>query len=173
MLSLDNFSLISKRCQRVLEEENGDMFPIAHIFDCSHLQGVIEGPHVWLCTGQNLEIFKSVWQHPDMPALVRKVVRSYDDHNRSRLQSAAFGANYRAAFFCHTGNHRSVAVAIGFATMLNDMPEFKGVQIDVKHSNEIMHRRLCCGECCYCEKSIMREALELDLVRSAYKMAFP
>ena len=149
------------------------MFPIAHIFDCSHLQGVIEGPHLWLCTGQNLEIFKSVWQHPDMPALVRKVLRSYDDYNRSRLRSAAFGENYRAALFCDTGNHRSVAAAIGFATMLNHMQEFKAVQIDVKHSNEIMHRRLCCGECCYCEKSIMREALELDLVRSAYKMAFP
>ena len=77
-----------------------------------------------------------------------------------------------AAFYCKTGNHRSVAAAIGFATMLRHMPEFKDVQIDVKHINEAMHGQFCCGECSFSEKSPLREAWELDLVRSAYTRAF-
>ena len=159
----------ANRCQQVLFEAEGIKLRMDRIFNCSTMGGDGEGHSFLQCTCHNAKIFKAVWLHPDMSALVRDVFRSYEELS---LKGKA-GVSYLAAFYCKTGNHRSVAAAIGFATMLNHMQEFKAVQIDVKHSNEIMHRRLCCGECCYCEKSIMREALELDLVRSAYKMAFP
>ena len=99
-------------CQQVLKDKLSCSIPMDRIFDCSHLNGYAAKRQFENCTGSNYEIFQMVWHQPGIRALVQKVLRSYDQHNKTRIA----GENYSAAFFCKSGNHRSVAVATGLQT---------------------------------------------------------
>ena len=86
--------------------------PVHDVFNCLDLKVNVPKHHFWRCTGRNAKIFQIVWYHKNIRPLVRKVLRSYDEHNKNR----SAGENYRAAFICKSGNHRSVAVATGLQT---------------------------------------------------------
>ena len=158
----------ANRCQQVLFEAEGIKLRMDRIFNCSTMGGDGEWHSFLQCTCHNAKIFKAVWLHPDMSALVREVFRSYEELSLK----GNTGVSYLAAFYCKTGNHRSVAAVSGLATMLRHMQKFKNVQIDVKNINEAMHGQFCCRGCNFGKKSHVREAWELDIVRSAFTRSF-
>jgi len=158
----------ANRCQQVLFEVEGIKLRMDRIFNCSTMGGDGEGHSFLQCTCHNAKIFTAVWHDPDMSALVREVFRSYEELSLKRNA----GVSYLAAFYCKTGNHRSVAAVTGLATMLRHMQKFKNVQIDVKHINEAMHGQICRRGCNYGKKNNVREAWELNIVRSACTFVF-
>ena len=61
------------------------------------------------CTGHNFHICKGIWLSRGVLPIADEVRQSYEEHDRT----CKAGEDYRAAFVCQTGDHRSFAVAIG------------------------------------------------------------
>ena len=111
------FDSLTQRCHEMMKKKLHLDIPVHDVFHCLDLKGNVPKHHLWRCTGRNAKMFQSGWYHKNIRPLVRKVLRNYDDHNKNR----STGENYRVAFFCKSGNYRSVAVATGLQTMLIGM----------------------------------------------------
>ncbi len=157
-----NDDAVKYGCQQVLKDKLSCSIPMDRIFDCSHLNGYAAKRQFENCTGSNYEIFQMVWHQPGIRALVQKVLRSYDQHNKTRNA----GENYSAAFFCKSGNHRSVAVATGLKTLLMKRSD---MQVSVRHLNQEDGGwdRFCGGTCRFCCDWPGRKAWEDEVVQSA------
>ena len=159
-----DYNVLAQRCHEMMKKKLHLDIPVHDVFNCLDLKGNVPKHHLWRCTGRNAKIFQSVWYHKNIRPLVRKVLRSYDEHNKNRNA----GENYRAAFFCKSGNHRSVAVATGLQTMLIGMGY--NVLVRMRHLSKEKGdwKRFCSRQTCpFCRWYPSRKAWEKNVVLKA------
>ena len=135
--------------------ENGYDIPSDRLFDCRWIHR-----YDYRYCGENCNIFSQVWHHPNMPALLTKVLRSYKEH----ITTCRAGESYKAVFYCMHGDHESVAAVLGLRTML--LANYKDIKVQVRHASGFnfgwSHK--CGTRCEWCYNYHDRKAWELDLI---------
>ena len=161
----EDFAVIAEQCKRVLDDADHlrRKIPIDRIFNCQDLIPTVVPPHYFkTCTGHNIHIFKSIWLSRDVLPIADEVLQSYKEHDSNCKGSE----DYRAAFVCQTGDHRSVAVAMGLQT------QFESPLCSVQHrnfENGKWKKRFCGGSCECCETWDNRFEEEMQIVSTALK----
>ena len=136
--------------------QNGYDIGSDRLFDCRWMiRYDYPSVHVNTCTGQNWDIFTRVWHHPNMPALLTRVLRSYGQHILTRP-----GESYKVVFYCMHGEHEPVAAIVGLRAMF---------LANYKTTAKVRMKMRKCGTrdlCQWCYNYHDRKAWELDVIES-------
>ena len=127
------------------------------MFDCLDVEQGKPPPN---CTGKHLECFQAVWNDTHMANIAKRVLQTYEDHNRTR----GAGKDFVALFFCRTGLHNSIAAATGLQRWLQYKHKFK-IDVRVRHlMQHAIDSQNTCTTCNMCLNHPWRHVWERRLV---------
>ena len=139
---------------------DGHNIPRSRMFDCTPLKNKSDCEYFDGCTGSNMFMFRSAWEHRKTVDIAWRFADEYSRWEKTR----APGDEFHAVFYCREGNHESVAIAQGLRSWLRQK---ENVDVILCRTSEKEHRRLFCDPCMWCRMPRDRTEWEVKLVLDA------
>ena len=148
-----------EKIQNMLMDEGYDFVPANRILNTLNTKGDGLDEHIQICNGYNWYILESVWKTLAAIVVTKNMFWDYLGFRKV----ARPGQVFAAAFFCRSGNHRSVAmchlVKCVFLDMLRNSGSDDVSVIQWDRSKEKGHWDKFCGERCeHCKRSTDNDA---------------